>query len=50
MGETGLINGIGWLTGFLIEQERKASRNININKVTRPGAVFTLYLPSSEQA
>ena len=24
--EIGLINGIGWLTGFLIEQERKASR------------------------
>ncbi|HWQ42209.1 MAG TPA: ATP-binding protein [Desulfosporosinus sp.] len=25
--EVGLINVIGWLTGFLIEQERKASRN-----------------------
>ncbi|KGK89103.1 kinase [Desulfosporosinus sp. HMP52] len=24
--EVGLINGIGWLTGFLTEQERKASR------------------------
>lgn len=24
--EIGLINGIGWLTGFLIEQERKATR------------------------
>ena len=47
--EVGLINVIGWLTGFLIEQERKASRNYQFALTVQKELVEKLKLEGLER-
>ena len=47
--EIGLINVIGWLTGFLIEQERKASRKYRLALTVQKELVEKLKQESQER-
>lgn len=47
--EIGLINAIGWLTGFLIEQERKASRKYRLALIVQKELVEKLKQEGQER-